>query len=65
MSIKLQVEEYCQNCPDFEARIEKTELNGFGGAILTETIITCKDARRCQRIAEHLKSQSDPINFRI
>lgn len=58
MSIKLQVEEYCHGCPNFDVEVEKTELNGFGGALLHETAIKCRNAAQCQRMMEYLKKQS-------
>ena len=58
MSIKLNVEPYCQNCPNFEVEVEKTALNGFGNTLLHETTIKCRNAAQCQRMMEFLKKQS-------
>ena len=55
MSIKLQVESYCQDCPNFDVEVEQTELNGFGGTVMRETVIKCENAAQCQRMMEYLK----------
>lgn len=64
MSINLQVELYCQNCPNFNAEVEQTSLNGFGGTILNDTVIKCKNAAQCQSMFEFIRNQSDPRNFK-
>lgn len=55
--IDLQVEDYCQNCPDFEVELEKLSLiNGFGEEICHHTV-RCKHAKRCEHIKEYLEGQ--------
>lgn len=58
MSIKLQVEPYCSNCPNFAVEVEKTALNGFDDVLYHETTIKCRNAAQCQRMMEFLKKQS-------
>ena len=63
MSIKLCVDPYCHDCPNFSVEVEKTELNGFGGTFMCETVIKCRNATQCQRIIEFLRTQHGPNNF--
>lgn len=53
MSIELEVEDYCQNCPDFEA--QTTTLATLGR--IYDTTITCKRKRRCAGLVRYLKEQ--------
>ena len=39
MSIRLLVEKYCQNCPDFEADVEKTDFCGSFDEIHQTTVL--------------------------
>lgn len=51
--IKLNIEEYCENCPDFEPDVEKEVLTTEDYPYLestfkyANTIITCKSRDRC------------------
>lgn len=47
MSINLTVEEYCSECPYFEAEVRKFEY--------AQTYVTCKYAIRCVNIFNHLR----------
>lgn len=62
MSIELKVEDYCQNCPDFDAKVSTTQLV-FGEAYNpTNTIITCSHKNRCagiKRYLENLEAKKD------
>mgnify|MGYP003315059023 CR=1 FL=1 len=58
MSIKLQVEPYCQNCPNFEAVVEKYDFNGCDTTYLYDTTIACENAAQCQRMMEYLRNQN-------
>lgn len=61
MSIKLQVEDYCQNCPEFEAdvRKEKVFVNDrsdiFNCEIITETTVTCEHRDKCAELRKHIE----------
>ena len=48
--IKLFVEDYCHNCPDFDLYVSKAELECDMGRYCTNTDITCKHAERCEEI---------------
>ena len=62
MSIKLQVEEYCQNCPNFEATVEKFDFNAGGTTYLYDTVIKCSNAEQCGHMMEFLRNQN---NFKL
>lgn len=57
--IRLDVEDYCQDCDDFEPVAERT--NYYAGEVLKkcDTIVRCKHAGRCASIAEYLKEHPD------
>lgn len=60
--IKLSVGEYCQNCPDFEPEVEKTEYSTFDhdfceNRVHTETLVMCKYRSRCLSQLDYLKKQ--------
>lgn len=40
--ITLDVKDFCQNCPDFEAEVRKTQFYDR-----TDTHITCMDIEKC------------------
>ena len=52
--IKLDVQDYCQDCPNFKADVEMpVELyNGFGikPVYFGDTIIRCKHKDLCERV---------------
>lgn len=57
--IKLDVAKYCQDCPEFEAHVEKLEVDTFsteGCCEVTrcETVITCDHREKCEAIRKHL-----------
>ena len=51
MSINLKVDDYCSECPYFEAEVTKFESTGCR----YQTLITCKHAIRCTNILNHLR----------
>lgn len=57
--IKLSIEEYCHNCPDFEAEVEKDtvevyDFDSFGTTEKTDTTIKCANCERCDAIRQYL-----------
>ena len=57
--IELKVEEYCQNCPDFAAKVsvKEEELVTVGDpqAIrICNTTVTCAHAKRCGGMVRYL-----------
>ena len=63
--IRLDVQEYCQSCCDFEPDVIRPEKNVFTDVdgnrlvIQTDTIVRCKYAKRCENIRRYLKQQSE------
>lgn len=63
--INLKVEEYCQNCRDFEAKVTANEFTAcsFDESVVRQcdTIITCSHAKRCEGIKRYLESVSKEV----
>lgn len=60
--IKLSVEKYCSNCPDFDPSVYKYSFeNGDTRHTddVRETIITCQHEDRCHSIAKYMKMRND------
>lgn len=59
--IELIVEDYCQNCPLFEAAV--TKLTAYGSTCerraegFADTEIRCEHAERCAAIEERLRKE--------
>lgn len=54
--IELKVEEYCHNCPDFEA-VQHTEFYNHK--------LVCMHARKCAAIKQHLENTQPKLGFPI
>ena len=52
--IRLLVDDYCHDCPDFEARVNK--INDDDGHICS-TNIYCEHEERCEAIYKHIKDE--------
>ena len=52
--IRLTVADYCQTCPYFEPDVEKIETFDMS---FINTIITCKNSVKCEKIQNHLKRE--------
>lgn len=50
--IKLDIQEYCHNCPDFEP--EKVVIKTFGEKF---TFVHCENRGKCINIAAHIKKE--------
>lgn len=63
--IKLDIQDYCQSCRDFEPDITRPEklifkdYDGNSIMIQSDTIIQCKYAKRCENIRRYLKQQME------
>lgn len=55
--IKLEVEEYCHNCKEFEPETKVFTLGYPGMTTKVDTTICCKGAQRCKRISEFLRKE--------
>jgi hypothetical protein len=54
MSISLSVEKYCENCADFEADVDKIEIDEFDDSVRCITTVECKNKNRCKSIYYYL-----------
>lgn len=68
--IKLEVEPYCHECPDFDPDLQRPEQEvinyrepGSKRLIsyvrISDTIVRCKNRIRCQKIQEYLEKQKN------
>ena len=56
--IKLDVDDNCQECGNFEAESVTFEKGYIGKGMLSyHTIITCKNRDKCKKMMEYLKSK--------
>ena len=53
--IKLNIEEYCHNCEDFEPTCEKIFGRTLIGPIMFDQIVTCVNKNKCRCIHTHIK----------
>lgn len=59
--IKLEIADYCQNCPGFEAEVENPTLiyNALGDVdYLGDTLIRCEHRERCKNVYKQVKKRS-------
>lgn len=57
--IKLNIEDYCQNCPDFEPKKEVMTYFSGDKVIERHTTVYCKYKDRCASIARYLKEAAE------
>ena len=62
--IRVEVEEYCQECLDFTPDVIKPERTIFvgGEVIYSDTIVQCKNRKRCSNIERYLRQQAKGDN---
>lgn len=59
--IRVEVEEYCHSCLDFSPSVtppHRERCDGGDGQRMTDTIIECKNRRRCANIKRYLEQQT-------
>lgn len=58
--IRVEVQPYCDACCDFDPDVKKPEKMFFnnGASCQSDTIIRCKNAKRCEAIKRYLESQA-------
>lgn len=62
--IRLDIHEYCDACCDFDPDVTKPTRSSFATAlnkvtvVQTDTIVTCKNAKRCESIKRYLERQA-------
>lgn len=61
--IRLNVEEYCQSCLDFNPDVIPPTRSSDDENELTNTIIQCKYRKRCAGIERHLRQiiKGEPV----
>ena len=59
MSISLNVEKYCEDCTDFEADVDKIEIDEFDGSVRCITTVECKNKDRCASIYYYLLKHTE------
>ena len=63
--IKLKVEDYCHECPDFDARVNTKvdELFSMEDGVLKviNTTVTCSHATRCRAIKRYLEKAGKEV----
>lgn len=52
--IQLNVENYCQECPDFDPVTERL----YAGGEVAMIIVSCEHKERCERIKRYLEEES-------
>lgn len=56
MAIKLEVEDYCQECMDFEADVTGPQRVRFcSETALSDTIVRCEYRKRCAALKRYLE----------
>ena len=53
--IKLEIEDYCQDCRAFDPETEEATVYNFGNPYRTETVVRCSNAKWCARMMQHLE----------
>lgn len=69
--ITLRVEDYCHDCPDFEADVNKEEVSTamwddvmkkWDFPVINCTTIYCKHRYKCHALKEHLEKKASKEN---
>lgn len=55
--IKLQVESYCQDCPDFKPSKSTITYHGDDKVVKCDTIVECEHKDRCAAVAKFLQEK--------
>jgi len=56
--ITLNIQKYCDNCPEFEPDVFKRTTHTFDDALTqTDTVISCKHQDRCHEIKKYLEGK--------
>ena len=58
--IRLDIQEYCGECCDFEPDVKRPEkIWASTCVILTDTVVSCRYAKRCESIKRYLKQKME------
>ena len=56
MSIRLDVEDYCQECDAFDPVADTTKIYEENGDVFfLETVVSCSEARKCRNFVRYLE----------
>lgn len=55
--IKIDVADYCHNCPYFEANVTTDISSDPWEQVIAETTITCTEKAKCFNIYNHIERQ--------
>ena len=59
--ITLKIDNYCENCPEFEAKVEKDQVDIFSltlnKTLVCDTVISCVHRGRCKAVTDFLRSR--------
>lgn len=53
--IKLMIEDYCQDCKDFEVHQKSNTAYAGDDVVFCDHVITCKHSSLCRRLNRHLE----------
>lgn len=56
--IKLDVQPYCRNCPEFESETESFDDSVMGEPPSAITVIRCTHCEKCETMYRYLKGQA-------
>ena len=60
--IRLDIQPYCEQCCDFDPDVTKPVKNTIYSdeqiVLQTDTIVRCRNAKRCEHIKRYLEQQS-------
>lgn len=57
--IKLDIQDYCQNCRLFESETDSSSVITDGNIIVTNHIVRCRHAEFCKDIREYHSAGTD------
>lgn len=59
--IVLEVQDYCHDCPSFEADVQRPEklLTNTNEVIVGNTVVRCEYRNRCERLKRYLERKVD------
>lgn len=55
--IELDIQDYCQSCPEFEAKVEQSNIYANGTPYEMLTCIRCEHQSKCRNIKQHLEKK--------
>lgn len=56
--IQLDVQDYCQECPEFKPGLEKNTMFADNAVVLTRSIVRCVYQNQCARIKRYVECGS-------